>query len=74
MFISEQLCSITLASYLNECGFLCIHSALAEIREKRPFVISRSTFAGHGQYAGHWSGDIASSWYDMKKTIPRMCF
>jgi lysosomal alpha-glucosidase len=51
-----------------------MHSAMAEIREKRPFVISRSTFAGHGQYAGHWSGDIKSSWYDMKKTIPRMCF
>jgi lysosomal alpha-glucosidase len=47
---------------------------MAEIREKRPFVISRSTFAGHGQYAGHWSGDIQSSWYDMKKTIPRMYF
>jgi len=46
--------------------------AMAEIREKRPFVISRSTFAGHGQYAGHWSGDIASTWYDMKKTIPQL--
>jgi alpha-glucosidase (family GH31 glycosyl hydrolase) len=47
---------------------------MTEIREKRPFVISRSTFAGHGVYAGHWSGDISSSWYDMKKTIPRMYF
>ena len=46
------------------------YSALAEIREKRPFVISRSTFSGHGQYAGHWSGDIGSSWYDMKLTVP----
>jgi alpha-glucosidase (family GH31 glycosyl hydrolase) len=74
MFISGQLCSITLAMYVIKHGFLCIHSAMAEIREKRPFVISRSTFAGHGQYAGHWSGDIKSSWYDMKKTIPRMYF
>ncbi|XP_069701371.1 lysosomal alpha-glucosidase-like [Periplaneta americana] len=46
--------------------------AMAEIREKRPFVISRSTFAGHGQYAGHWSGDIVSNWYDMKMTIPQL--
>ncbi|PSN56866.1 Lysosomal alpha-glucosidase [Blattella germanica] len=46
--------------------------ALAVIREKRPFVISRSTFAGHGQLGGHWSGDIFSTWYDMKKTIPQL--
>lgn len=34
-------------------------------------VISRSTFAGHGHYAGHWSGDVYSRWHDMKYTIPR---
>nr|CAD7427821.1 unnamed protein product [Timema monikensis] len=43
---------------------------MSEIRERRPFVISRSTFSGHGHYAGHWSGDIASTWYDMKRSIP----
>lgn len=34
-------------------------------------IISRSTFAGHGRYAGHWSGDVWSQWQDMKYTIPR---
>lgn len=44
---------------------------MAEIRGKRPMVISRSTFAGIGHYSGHWSGDVYSTWYDMKFTIPR---
>lgn len=43
---------------------------MAEIRGKRPFVISRSSFSGLGHYAGHWSGDVYSTWYDMKYTIP----
>lgn len=44
---------------------------MAEIRGKRPMVISRSTFAGHGHYAGHWSGDVWSDWTDMRYSIPR---
>ncbi|CAH0546035.1 unnamed protein product [Brassicogethes aeneus] len=46
--------------------------ALAEIRGKRPVVISRSTFPGLGHYAGHWSGDVVSAWVDMKYTIPQL--
>lgn len=44
---------------------------MAEIRGKRPVIISRSTFVGQGHYSGHWSGDIFSTWEDMKYTIPR---
>ncbi|CAG9821832.1 unnamed protein product [Phaedon cochleariae] len=46
--------------------------ALASIRAKRPMIISRSTFAGHGNFAGHWSGDVWSAWEDMRYTVPEM--
>ncbi|CAH0694338.1 unnamed protein product [Spodoptera exigua] len=46
--------------------------SLAEIRGKRPFIISRSTFVGMGKYSGHWSGDIASDWHDMRMTVPEL--
>ncbi|CAL1544846.1 unnamed protein product, partial [Lymnaea stagnalis] len=43
--------------------------ALKQLRFKRPFVISRSTFSGQGHYGGHWSGDNAATFYDMYKSI-----
>ncbi|XP_066470910.1 lysosomal alpha-glucosidase isoform X2 [Tiliqua scincoides] len=48
------------------------HDALVKVRGKRPFVISRSTFAGHGHYAGHWTGDVMSNWEHLYYTIPAM--
>lgn len=44
-------------------------SALSIITNSRPFVISRSSFAGLGHFAGHWTGDIFSTWDDMKQSI-----
>ncbi|XP_072161184.1 lysosomal alpha-glucosidase isoform X3 [Bemisia tabaci] len=43
--------------------------ALTEIRNKRPFIISRSTFAGQGKFSGHWTGDVFSTWNDMKHSV-----
>lgn len=44
--------------------------ALVKARGVRPFVISRSTFAGHGRYAGHWTGDVWSSWEQLSYSVP----
>ncbi|XP_077022277.1 lysosomal alpha-glucosidase [Tamandua tetradactyla] len=46
------------------------HRALVKARGTRPFVISRSTFAGHGRYAGHWTGDVWSSWEQLSFSVP----
>uniref|UniRef100_A0A7M4FH22 Integrator complex subunit 1 n=1 Tax=Crocodylus porosus TaxID=8502 RepID=A0A7M4FH22_CROPO len=45
-------------------------SALIQIRGKRPFVISRSTFPSQGRYSGHWLGDNRSEWKDMSWSVP----
>uniref|UniRef100_A0A8D8XLI2 Lysosomal alpha-glucosidase n=1 Tax=Cacopsylla melanoneura TaxID=428564 RepID=A0A8D8XLI2_9HEMI len=43
--------------------------ALKEILNTRPVIISRSTYAGHGKYGGHWTGDVYSTYADMKQSI-----
>ncbi|XP_025416315.1 lysosomal alpha-glucosidase-like isoform X2 [Sipha flava] len=48
---------------------IATYDALSKLKNTRPFVISRSSFPGFGHYAGHWTGDINSSWDDMKQSI-----
>ena len=33
-------------------------------------MLSRSTYAGSGTYAGHWLGDNISKWPDLARSIP----
>ncbi|XP_068137043.1 sucrase-isomaltase, intestinal [Hyperolius riggenbachi] len=44
----------------------------AVFKEKRSIIFSRSTFAGAGKYSGHWLGDNAANWNDIKWAIPGM--
>jgi len=40
-----------------------------KLNDKRPFIMSRSTFAGSGQYAQHWIGDQVRSFTALKHSI-----
>jgi alpha-glucosidase len=40
--------------------------------EKRPFLLSRSGWAGLQRYAWNWTGDVESSWEALRQTISLM--
>ncbi|XP_068117960.1 lysosomal alpha-glucosidase-like isoform X2 [Hyperolius riggenbachi] len=49
---------------------IATHDAMVKIRGKRPFVISRSNYPTLGVYAGHWTGDVESTWDQLFYSIP----
>ncbi|KAK0082860.1 hypothetical protein PV325_009722, partial [Microctonus aethiopoides] len=46
--------------------------SLKKMRNKRAFAVSRGTWIGLGGYAAHWTGDVYSTWHDLKMSIPEI--
>jgi len=57
----------------NLYGFLMNRSGYEALRElrpnRRPWIVTRSGWAGIQRYAWHWTGDTESSWRSLRMTI-----
>jgi alpha-glucosidase len=54
---------------MNKAGY----EALRTLRpERRPWLITRSGWAGLQRYAWNWTGDIESTWEALRMTIPTL--
>ncbi|UCF62586.1 MAG: alpha-glucosidase, partial [Anaerolineaceae bacterium] len=51
---------------MNRSGY----EALRELRpDRRPWIVTRSGWAGIQRYAWHWTGDTESSWRSLRMTV-----
>lgn len=48
---------------------IATNKAMTLARNKRPFVLSRSTFIGSGAHTAHWTGDNGASFNDLAYSI-----
>jgi alpha-glucosidase len=49
------------------------HDGLLKLSpDERPFVLTRASFAGGQRYAATWTGDNASSWSQLRMTVPML--
>ncbi|HYN56534.1 MAG TPA: glycoside hydrolase family 31 protein [Motilibacterales bacterium] len=57
----------------NIYGLLMCRASYEGLRhlrpDERPFLFSRSGWAGMQRYGGHWSGDIEASWPSLRATL-----
>jgi len=37
-----------------------------------PFILTRSSYAGNGKYAAHWTGDNLANWDFLKISVPSL--
>lgn len=57
------------ALQMNRAGFEGLRSLQPD---QRPFLLTRSGWAGVQRYAWHWTGDTVSSWEDLQMTVPSL--
>ncbi|KAJ8251633.1 hypothetical protein GJAV_G00223460 [Gymnothorax javanicus] len=49
---------------------MATYRALLKVRGSRPFILSRSSFPGLGQFSAHWTGDVWSDWEQLRYSVP----
>lgn len=67
---------ISHAKIHNVYGYLmskATSQGLRKANDKRPFVITRATYAGGQKYATVWTGDNQSIWSHLQMMIPQLC-